>query len=119
MPLTIVKNIFKNNKIIGVSVSNIEEAKEAEKNGADYLGVGSMYIQKTKTDAKLVTMDQLKLIKKTINIPIVVIGGINEKTIPDFKNLSIDGYAIVSAIMSNENTKKASENLKQLILLNS
>ena len=118
MPLKIARKIFGKNKIIGVSASNLQQAIQAEKDGADYLGVGAMYSQNTKKDADLTTMEELKAIRKAVKIPIVVIGGINENTIPNFRNLNIDGYAVVSAIMSKENTKTASENLKELILKN-
>ena len=77
-----------------------------------------MYSKNSKKDDDSTTMEELKALSEAVKIPIVVIGGINEKTILNFKNLNINGYAIVSAIMSKENTKIASENLKKLILKN-
>lgn len=86
-------------KIIGVSVSNIEEAREAEKNGADYIGVGAIFKTITKSNAKEVGLDMLSRIKQEIKIPVVAIGGINTDNIIDIKKLNIDGYAIISEIL--------------------
>lgn len=115
MPLSIARKILGKNKIIGVSARNLEEAVNANKDGADYLGVGAMYSTNTKADAKITSMDELQKICNQVNIPIVVIGGINTKTIPNFKNYNIDGFAVVSAIMAENNVKEATQNLKSII----
>ena len=57
LPASVVRRIMGKNKIIGVSVLHWIEALKAEKNGADYLGVGAMFATGTKTDAELVTMN--------------------------------------------------------------
>lgn len=87
------------NKIIGVSVSNLEQAREAEKNGADYIGVGAIFKTSTKSNAKEVGLDMLSKIKQEIKIPVVAIGGINTDNIIDMKKINIDGYAIISEIL--------------------
>jgi len=51
-------------------------------------------------------------------IPIVVIGGINEKNIPNFKNYNISGYAMVSSILGKDNITESTLKLKEIILLN-
>lgn len=114
MPMTVIRDIIGDNKIIGVSATTYEQALKAYNDGADYLGVGAMYSTNTKTDANMTSLDELKKIRDNISIPIVVIGGINENTIPDFKNLNIDGLAIVSAITSKKDIVKASEYIKSL-----
>ena len=73
------REIIGNDKIIGLSVSTVEEAKIAEENGASYLGVGAIFPTNTKKDAKYVSIDTLKKIKQTVKIPVVAIGGITEK----------------------------------------
>ncbi|MDR0571291.1 MAG: thiamine phosphate synthase [Rickettsiales bacterium] len=115
LPVAEVRKILGNNKIVGVSASNLQEAIEAEVNGADYLGVGAMYPTTTKGDAECVTMEELSKIRTRVKIPIVVIGGINDNNIPNFRGTGIDGVAVVSAIMSAKNTKNAAEKLKNLI----
>jgi len=116
LPYEAVRRVVGQNKIVGISVSNITEAYIAADQGADYLGVGAMFFTETKTDAHLVDMEELRNIRNSVSIPIIVIGGINEKTIPLFKNIGIDGVAVISAIVSKKNIKSASRKLKTLIM---
>ncbi|MGL4951235.1 MAG: thiamine phosphate synthase [Mycoplasma sp.] len=97
------KLILGQDKIIGISVSNLEQALEAQSNGATYLGVGSMFSTNSKPDSQLVSFDTLKEITNNINIPVVAIGGINYLNLDKFNNLKISGVAIISDIYNNEN----------------
>jgi thiamine-phosphate pyrophosphorylase len=105
----VARKILGDKKIIGVSTATVDEAIAAEKDGADYIGVGAMYSTQTKTDARAVTIETLAKIKQSINIPVVAIGGINENNFIPLKNTGIDGLAIVSAILGKENIKEAAE----------
>ncbi len=107
LPADRVRQIIGSEKILGVSCATNHEALRAVKDGADYIGVGAMYATGTKTDARPVTMKELMTIRKNVNIPIVVIGGINMDTLNNFKNKGIDGLAVVSAIISQRDIKKA------------
>ena len=111
MPADIARKIIGQNKILGISASNLTEAKKAYEDGADYLGVGAMFATQTKPDADVTSMKELKKIRENVNIPIVVIGGINCKTIPLFSKIKVDGFAVVSAIMSEKDSGKASKDL--------
>ena len=115
MPAHIARAMIGPDKILGVSAANLEEALQAEVDGADYLGVGAMYPTATKTDADFTTMETLKEIKRKVHIPVVAIGGINQHTIPDFRNSGINGFAIVSAIMASQTPETAARELKELI----
>ena len=115
MPARIAREMIGPDKILGVSAHNLEEALQAEKDGADYLGVGAMYPTATKKDASCTSKAELEKIKKSVHIPVVAIGGINSHTIPDFTENSVDGFAIVSAIMAQENPKQAAGDLKKMI----
>jgi thiamine-phosphate pyrophosphorylase len=115
MPMNIARIIMGNNKIIGVSASTLEEAQKAEKQGADYVGVGAMFPTTTKDDAKAVSVQCLKEIKKGITIPVVAIGGINENNVALLRTANIDGIAVVSAILGKKNAKKAAEELRILL----
>jgi len=114
LPYEAARRIMGHDKIIGVSVRNLQQALAAVDAGADYLGVGAMFSTETKTDANLTSIDELKLIRKNIRIPIVVIGGINKKTIPLFHGMGIDGIAVVSAIVSQPDAKRAAQEIKTL-----
>lgn len=112
IPAAIVRKVIGNDKILGVSTGSANEALEAEKNGADYLGVGAMYSTGTKKDADSTSMDELRKIRENVSIPIVVIGGINKDRVKDFKGIGIDGLAIVSAIIAKEDITTAAKELK-------
>lgn len=99
IPCSEVRRLMGNDKIIGVSTQNLELALKAKNDGANYIGVGSMFTTTTKLDAKHVSIEELRNIKENIDIPIVCIGGINLSNIPTLKNENIDGYAIVSEIL--------------------
>jgi len=116
IPAKTVRKIVGKDKIIGVSASNFEEAIRAYHDGADYLGVGAIFTTDTKKDAEHTSMEELIKIRKEIPLPIVVIGGINEENIRDFKDIGINGFAVVSAIITKPDIKKAAENLKRIIL---
>jgi len=115
LPYKEARRIMGKNKIIGVSASNLTEAvAAAAEKGVDYLGVGAMFITDTKKDADSTTMDELRLIREKIKLPIVAIGGINKSNIPLFAGTGIDGIAVVSAIVSQKDASGAARELMAL-----
>lgn len=114
LPCADVRSLVGEDMIIGVSASSLTEALKAQQDGADYIGVGAMFATDTKTDAKVVTMEELDRIRREVSIPIVVIGGINKTTLPDFIGKGIDGIAVVSAIVSQNDVESAARELKSM-----
>ena len=108
------RRIIGKDKILGVSVTNKEEAIIAEAMGADYLGVGAIFSTSTKLDADAVSIEELKNICESVSIPVVAIGGINEENIIKLKGSKIDGVAVVSAIFAKENIKESAEQLLKI-----
>lgn len=108
------RRLIGNEKILGVSVQTVDQAVAAAEDGADYLGVGAMFPTDTKSNAIIVTKEELKAISRAVDIPIVIIGGINKKTVPEFKGWGADGAAVVSAIFAEEDSCLAAKNLLQL-----
>lgn len=98
-------------KIIGVSVQTVEQAVEAEKNGADYLGVGSVFTTSTKLDADAVSLETLREICDIVSIPVVAIGGIHAGNISGLEESHVDGIAVISAIFGAKDIKKAAAEL--------
>ncbi|WHX63282.1 thiamine phosphate synthase [Peribacillus frigoritolerans] len=115
LPLPVVKKMVPEDMIVGVSVSTLEEALEAERNGADYIGVGSVFPTKTKQDATLMALEDLGEICRGVSIPAVAIGGITADNMSALSNSGLSGTAVVSAIMNAENPKTASESLLKII----
>jgi thiamine-phosphate pyrophosphorylase len=94
-------------KIIGVSCyGNINQALEAEKNGADYVAFGSVFPSSTKKDAKVIGVDIFKKAREKIKIPICAIGGINSSNISNIE-YDIDMKAVISDIWGDNVKEKA------------
>ena len=111
MPCDVTRKLIGEDKILGVSAATIEEAKKAQKDGADYIGTGAVFPTQTKDDAPKVTKKELKEIVESIEIPVVAIGGITLENAHELNDTGIAGLSVVSAIMSSENPKKSSEEL--------
>lgn len=108
------RKILGSDKIIGVSAQTVEQAIEAEKNGADYLGVGSIFTTSTKLDADDVSFETLREICDAVSIPVVAIGGIKADNILKLKGTHVDGVAIVSGIFAAENIKEDTAKLLEI-----
>lgn len=109
MPCKLARKILGPDKTIGISVHTYEEAKEAQYDSADYLGVGAIIATPTKRDAEIATHEELMKIKNDIEIPTVAIGGIKKSNARQIVNeYGFDGIAVVSAIMKSNNPRKAS-----------
>jgi len=115
LPMLKARELFPN-KLIGVSASTLEEALLAEQQGANYLGVGAIFSTTTKTDAPDVSLNQLALIKKSVAIPVVAIGGINRRNLQQVMATGIDGVSVVSAILAEKNIQMAAKQLKELMI---
>ena len=114
LPCKVVREIVGPDMIVGVSAATLDEAVQAEEDGADYLGVGAMYATATKTDTRPVSMEELLKIRAAVKIPIVVIGGINKQTLGNFKGTGVDGLAVVSAIVAQPNPEAAARELLRM-----
>lgn len=112
LPVSVVRKIIGEDKIIGISAGTLEEALRGQKDGADYLGVGAMYATGTKKDANPTSMEELRKIRDKVSLPIVVIGGINKERVKDFQGTGIDGLAIVSAIIAQKDIAGAAREIK-------
>ena len=85
------------NMILGVSVHTVEEACQAVRDGADYLGLGAVFPTNTKTDVEQMSNETLRAICDAVDVPIVAIGGINQGNILKLAGSGVDGVALVSA----------------------
>jgi len=102
LPITAGRKLMAG-KIIGISTHDIEQAKEAERNGADYIGFGPMFGTTTKdTGLTARGIDMLQQIRAAVKIPIVAIGGINEQNVQAVWQAGADSAAIISDILGAE-----------------
>lgn len=111
LPIAIARKILGQGKIIGASTANLGEALRAQDEGADYIGVGALFPTDTKTNTRKVTLDEIKNIKQKVIIPVVGIGGINEKNIKSVADTGVDGVALVSAILGCDNITERTRKL--------
>lgn len=109
-----VRKIIGDNMILGVSAQTVEQAVLAEKNGADYLGVGAVFNTSTKNDAESVSFETLSRICSAVSIPVVAIGGISKKNILSLSGLGTDGVALVSAVFAADDIEKECRELRLL-----
>lgn len=100
--------------ILGVSVHTVEEAREAVRNGADYLGLGAVFPTSTKTDADQMSNETLRAICDAVDVPVVAIGGISQDNIGELTGSGVDGVALVSAIFSAADIEAACQKLREL-----
>lgn len=100
-------------KIIGVSAHTVEQAVLAEKNGADYLGVGAVFPTGSKDDADEVSHETLKAICEAVSIPVIAIGGINKDNVTMLAGNGICGVAVISAIFAQKDIEGATKQLYQ------
>ena len=100
--------------ILGVSVHTVEEACQAVRDGADYLGLGAVFPTSTKTDVEQMSNETLRAICDAVDVPIVAIGGINRGNILRLAGSGVDGVALVSAIFSAEDIEGTCRELRAM-----
>lgn len=100
--------------VLGVSVQTVAQALEAVQNGADYLGVGTVFPTSTKPDADFVSRDTLAAICAAVDVPVVAIGGIGKNNIMELSGTGVDGVALVSAIFGAEHIEEECRYLRTL-----
>ena len=98
-------------KIIGVSVHNVEQALCAQEQGADYLGVGAVFSTSSKDDAQQVSLEALHSICEAVDIPVVAIGGIGADNVMRLKDSGVCGVAVISAIFAQKDIEGATREL--------
>lgn len=99
--------------IIGATCKTPEQARDAERAGADYMGVGAVFPSPTKQNAIRITREQLRAICSGVSIPAVAIGGITLENISALKGSGISGIAVVSGIFRAENIRSTAAALKE------
>ncbi|HXV50145.1 MAG TPA: thiamine phosphate synthase [Candidatus Binatia bacterium] len=103
LPLAAGKKLM-GTRIVGISTHDVNQAKEAEQNGADYIGFGPMFGTQTKdTGFSARGVEMLKQVRAAVKIPIVAIGGINEQNVDQVWRAGADSAALISDILGAEN----------------
>ena len=97
-----------------MSARTVEQAVQAERDGADYLGVGAVFSTSTKQDARPVSFETVQAICQAVSIPVVAIGGIQRSNLMALAGSGVDGVALVSAIFAAPDVELACRELRAL-----
>ena len=116
MPIELARKIVGPQMIIGISAESLADAVEAERAGADYLGVSPIFDTPTKTDtAPALGLMGLQQIRTAVNLPLVGIGGLNADNAGRVIANGADGVAVVSAIVSADDPEAAARDLIRIV----
>lgn len=111
--IEVARELLGDNKIIGATAHNLEEALAAEAAGADYIGVGAAFGSNSKGNAvKLPSLDVYNLITSSVKIPVVAIGGINADNISALDERGLAGVAVISALFCTSDIEKSAEEIR-------
>ncbi|WP_321429016.1 thiamine phosphate synthase [uncultured Methanolobus sp.] len=116
MPIETARRLLGPDKIIGLSVHNVEEALEAEKMGADYVGLGPIFNTSTKKDAgNSIGSENIRPVKDAIKIPVVAIGGINKENSESVIEGGADSLVAISAVVCSDDVGQETRDFIDLI----
>jgi len=116
MPIETARKLLGADKIIGLTVHNVDEAVEAEKSGADYVGLGSIFDTSTKKDAgKGIGPSMIREVKEAIKVPVVAIGGINKENCRSVVENGADSFVAISAVVCSDDVKRETSEFINII----
>ena len=116
LPYSVARNLLGKDKIIGLSVENLQQAKEANALDVDYIGLSPVFYTDTKNDiAPTLGLEGIKEIAKISKHRMVGIGGINTSNASDIVSSGAEGIAVISAILSHLDPKKAAMELQKCV----
>lgn len=116
LPCDLARRLLGPERLLGVSVGTPEEARQAERAGADYLGVSPIFVTPTKRDTPAATgLDGLRAIRAVTALPLVAIGGLSAANAGEVMAAGADGIAVVSALMAAADPREAARALRRAI----
>ena len=115
-PIPLARKLLGDHRIIGGSAGNIEEAMKCVDEGADYIGFGPLYPTGSKDDAGPARgIEAMKHVIKTINCPVIAIGGVSSENVPEIIGSGAYGIAVISAVCCMEDPVTATRKLKEAL----
>lgn len=116
MPYAVARRLLGRDKIIGLSVENVQDAIDANNLDVDYIGISPVFSTLTKTDtATALGLEGIREITRISTHPSVGIGGINLTNAQDIIRAGADGISVVSAIMSASDPQQSARQLKGIV----
>ena len=102
MPMQEARKVMGSDSVIGISTHTIDQAVEAERDGADYIGFGPVFTTSTKDAGAPMGTDMLKRVRSRVNIPVVAIGGITAGELPEVVSAGAQAVAVASGLLEGE-----------------
>jgi thiamine-phosphate pyrophosphorylase len=109
LPFDVARRLLGEHKILGASVHNLTELKNALPGNPDYLGVGTIYPSKTKTDLEHQGIRILKEVRQNSDLPIVAIGGITTGNLKPVIACGADGVAVITDLLDSDDVKRRAQ----------
>ena len=111
LPLEYGRKVMGGDKLIGISTHSVEQAREAEAAGADYIGFGPLFPTATKDAGPYQGAEMLRLVRKAVTLPVLAIGGIRPDNLAEAMQAGADGVAVISAVLSARDPGAAARDL--------
>ena len=115
LPVTVARQLLRPGQILGCSVNTVSEALAAKAEGADHIGVGSIFATSSKENIDIIGLDLLHQITQAVSLPIVAIGGINKDNAASVMAAGATALAVISAVSYADNPESAARDLVKII----
>jgi thiamine-phosphate pyrophosphorylase len=115
LPARLARSFLTEGMVLGVSTHDVEQARAARDDGADYVAVGSMFQTATKPDFQLVGPALIRKLRGEIRVPLIGIGGITHDNVADVVRAGADGVAVISAVCAAPDPGAATRRFLELI----
>jgi thiamine-phosphate pyrophosphorylase len=109
LPVSVGRRLLAIDKLVGCSVTTVDQAIAAQSSGADYIAVGSIYPTSSKEGAVVIGLEGLRQIKQAVSLPVVAIGGINKDNVSEVLDAGADAVAVISAILKAGDVAEATQ----------
>ncbi len=115
-PVARVRQALGPDAVIGRSAGTVKEAREAVRDGADYLGVGTVFATPTKPDAEVAGLALVREVSRAgLHLPWFAIGGVTRETAPEIVAAGAPGFAVVRAVLDADDPEAAARALRSLL----
>jgi thiamine-phosphate pyrophosphorylase len=111
LPIEFARKLLGRDKLIGISTHSLDQARAAEAAGADYIGFGPIFKTSTKDAGQTQGIQNLTIIKNSVAIPVIAIGGINQANVQSVARAGADGAAVISVVLAAPDIRDAAQQL--------
>lgn len=115
LPLSEARKLMPADAVIGVSTATVEEALQAEREGASYIAVGAIYPTNSKSVTRPAGLETLDKVTRAVSVPVVAIGGINAANVGPVMAAGADSACVISAVLSTDDVEAAARELSLAI----